>query len=322
MSSVKKLIILVAISFVLSICLMPHTLADTTEIVTDGVDDVIVMSYTDDSEEQSVTDTKPNLDITKLTYVKSDQTSKITLKIEVNGVIEDKNDFADIDNLTDYSGAVITYLVLLQTSNNSYEFTYSDEILDGGDDATFSVSGSELSITFSLIENDETFVSLYGYSMEMDFTNILNAMIYMDIAPDEALFLADASGPSTGDVGEEVSFSGEVIDFFSLGTGTGTYTYLWDFGDGSADSTAQNPTHVFNYPGEYTVELTVESSTGDTTSATTSITISEKSNTNGGDTNPGENGDEDSGNGFILFIGVVLVIIVIGVIALVVVIRR
>ena len=322
MSSVKNLIILAAISFVLSISIMPHTLADTTEIVTDGIDDVIMMSYTDESEEQSVTDTKPNLDITKITYIKSDQSSEITLIVEVKGVIEDKNDFADIENLTDYSGAVVTYLVLLQTSNNSYEFTYSDEVLDGGDGATFSVSGSELSITFSLFENDETFVSLYGYSMEMDFTNILNAMIYMDIAPDEALFLADASGPSTGVVGEEISFNGDVIDFFSLGTGTGVYTYSWDFGDGSADVSEQNPTHVFNYPGEYTVELTIESSTGETTSATTTISISEESSTNGGNNNP-DNGDEgDSGSGFMLFIGVVFVIIIIGIIALVVVIRR
>jgi hypothetical protein len=30
----------------------------------------------------------------------------------------------------------------------------------------------------------------------------------------------------------------------------------WDFGDGSAHSTAQNPSHVYSYAGNYTVKLT------------------------------------------------------------------
>ena len=31
----------------------------------------------------------------------------------------------------------------------------------------------------------------------------------------------------------------------------------WDFGDGSAHSTATNPSHTYDYPGSYTVTLTV-----------------------------------------------------------------
>lgn len=38
-------------------------------------------------------------------------------------------------------------------------------------------------------------------------------------------------------------------------------SYLWDFGDGST-STAQNPSHIYNVPGDYTISLTVTDSFG------------------------------------------------------------
>lgn len=38
-------------------------------------------------------------------------------------------------------------------------------------------------------------------------------------------------------------------------------TYLWDFGDGST-STARNPTHRYDDPGNYTVQLTVTNASG------------------------------------------------------------
>jgi hypothetical protein len=47
-------------------------------------------------------------------------------------------------------------------------------------------------------------------------------------------------------------------DFSSNGT-----TYDWDFGDGSAGSTDQNPVHTFPLPGDYTVTLTVTNSCGE-----------------------------------------------------------
>lgn len=38
-------------------------------------------------------------------------------------------------------------------------------------------------------------------------------------------------------------------------------SFLWDFGDGST-STAQNPSHIYNVPGDYTISLTVTDSLG------------------------------------------------------------
>jgi len=46
-------------------------------------------------------------------------------------------------------------------------------------------------------------------------------------------------------------------------TQTGTITdRLWDFGDGTGTSTAQNPNYTYAIPGEYTVSLTVTTSIG------------------------------------------------------------
>ena len=49
-------------------------------------------------------------------------------------------------------------------------------------------------------------------------------------------------------------------------------TYSWDFGDGSALSTAANPTHVYTQPGQHLVRLTV--SDGVNTTFSTPLTIS------------------------------------------------
>ena len=51
----------------------------------------------------------------------------------------------------------------------------------------------------------------------------------------------------------------------------GTITYDWDFGDGSANSSSSNPTHVFQEIGTYTVTLTVTDDNGVSDTATLTI---------------------------------------------------
>ncbi len=51
------------------------------------------------------------------------------------------------------------------------------------------------------------------------------------------------------------------VDFTSTSTGPGTLSYLWNFGDG-ATSTLQNPSHIYNNSGAYTVTLQTTSSLG------------------------------------------------------------
>ena len=52
-----------------------------------------------------------------------------------------------------------------------------------------------------------------------------------------------------------------------------TLTYDWDFGDGSAHSTAPNPSHVYTNAGTFTAKLTVNDGHGHTDSATVPISV-------------------------------------------------
>lgn len=60
--------------------------------------------------------------------------------------------------------------------------------------------------------------------------------------------LCDAQGPDSTPVGTPASFTGNV----TLSTAcSGTPTYDWDFGDGTAHSSQQNPTHTYTVAGSY-----------------------------------------------------------------------
>ena len=63
-------------------------------------------------------------------------------------------------------------------------------------------------------------------------------------------FNVDAHGPYQGSIGEPVQFTG------SAENGTPPYDYHWDFGDGDT-SNEQNPTHIYDDAGNFTVTLTV-----------------------------------------------------------------
>ena len=64
--------------------------------------------------------------------------------------------------------------------------------------------------------------------------------------------MASAS-PTSGSAPLEVQFTGSD----SSDPDGDTLTYDWDFGDGSAHSTAADPTHTYATPGNYTATLTV-----------------------------------------------------------------
>ncbi|MGH6656040.1 MAG: PKD domain-containing protein [Actinocrinis sp.] len=78
---------------------------------------------------------------------------------------------------------------------------------------------------------------------------------------------AKATGsPSTGNAPLSESFTGSATG------GTAPYTYSWNFGDGSAASTTQNPTHTYTAAGTYTATLTVTDSSSPANTATSSVT--------------------------------------------------
>ena len=73
--------------------------------------------------------------------------------------------------------------------------------------------------------------------------------------------------PTSGQVPLNVSFTG------SASGGTPPYSYSWNFGDGSATSTAQNPHHTYNSAGTYTATLTVTDSSSPAKMASSKVPI-------------------------------------------------
>jgi PKD repeat protein len=78
----------------------------------------------------------------------------------------------------------------------------------------------------------------------------------------------DASAPASAAVGTAVSFTGSATPSDC----SGTVTYDWSFGDGSAHSAAQSPTHTYTAAGTYTWQVT-SSIQGVTCQRSGSITI-------------------------------------------------
>jgi PKD repeat protein len=328
MKTTRKIMISAAI-LTLLLGVITSVSAETTEIVTDGEDDVIIISEdmfsgeTEDDITFERTSEKPNIDITKLTYIGDEDSTQVTLKLEVNsrGVIEDRNDLEDIDpNATTFTGTVITYSLSLETSEDVYEIEYiAGNCTVNYEPVTATKVDNELSVTFDLESSDETFVSLSGTTMQFDLNSLTDIKYYMDVAPDSELFEAILNGPTSAETGEEIEFTGDYEDTFGLTASP--YTYTWNFDDGTT-STQQNPTHTYQNPGDYYVKLTVEDSTGLSSEDSIKITVTAGSSTNGDTTNGDSTNDSDGGSGLLMFIAVIAVIVIIGVVALIFVIRR
>ena len=79
---------------------------------------------------------------------------------------------------------------------------------------------------------------------------------------------ATAAGtPTSGQIPLTTNFTG------SAAGGTPPYAYSWNFGDGSAASTTQNPSHTYASVGSYTATLTVTDSASPAHTASSTVAI-------------------------------------------------
>ncbi|MDA3866371.1 MAG: PKD domain-containing protein, partial [Salinivirgaceae bacterium] len=106
----------------------------------------------------------------------------------------------------------------------------------------------------------------YNDGETLKFTAFLNSITSIEeliLTSDQTIYfnlpdpVADFNGTPT-----EIT-EGESVSFTDQSTNNPT-TWSWDFGDGNT-GTEQNPSHVYNSEGTYTVSLTVENANGSNT---------------------------------------------------------
>jgi len=279
--------------------------ADETKTIDDSEDDV--MDY-----EGETTTTKPNIDIKKVTYSKEGK--KVTLTLQVKGIIENRGDLESLTEMFSF----VSYMIVLSTSDYAYGLNYMNNtctiMTDEGEEniTDFSVDHSTLTASFDLNDENETYDFIYVYAMDVD---LLANEEYIDEANDVPLEV-ETGGPYEGYIGEDIDFMGGATG------GSPPYNWDWDFGDGNHFSGQSSSlefieaTHTYTAARIYTVTLTVIDADGTTKNATTTATITESGETNGGT----DGGTIDSN--ILLFGAVIVIIAIIGVIAVVVILRR
>ena len=92
------------------------------------------------------------------------------------------------------------------------------------------------------------------------------------VLPPNVLPIANPNGPYESRVDDEVSLSSAGSD----DTDGFITDYDWNFGDGTLHSFDQNPIHIYEADGTFTVTLTVTDDRGGTASETTTITVEKK----------------------------------------------
>lgn len=127
-------------------------------------------------------------------------------------------------------------------------------------------------------------VSLIADRLTFQFSGIGTASIELAVAEENSIdaTAVDDDEPDledllVADFDTDVA-SGDpplTVEFTDISEGT-PIAWLWNFGDGSATTTTQNPTHEFTESGTYNVTLTVTDANGNTSSVTHTIVVNDE----------------------------------------------
>ncbi len=310
---------------------------DESDTVNDGLNDVYTFDFLDvysENFEMGIVDPDDydridveNLDIAKAEYERTGNTVTLSLEVNEDGIIEDRGSFDDL--FFSSAGLIydtVGYQFLLLTSEYEYSISYANDTCkllyssstEYGDfvnisESNYSVDDNKLEVTIELFSDDETYEELQATTsyIYIDLTDVdpelsdpeaLESFIFLkDDAPNQPLTI-DAYTQNLGFIDTEISFNSSV--FYGLPP----YTYEWKFGDGQT-STKANPTHTYTKKGTYEWNLSVTDSDGNTQYAEGEIEIKVETSTE--ETAP-----------ILLFIGIIVVIAIVGAIAVVIIIRR
>ncbi|MBX0295323.1 PKD domain-containing protein [Haloarcula nitratireducens] len=166
-----------------------------------------------------------------------------------------------------------------------------DQTVDEGDDVTLDASGSDdpdgdslsytwtqtagpsvsvsdtVSPTFTAPSVDSTTTLTFEVEVADGNGGTDTDTVSVTVDPVNEDPSASISGPTSAQVGEELTFDAVASDDGSIAS------YEWDFDDGETAS-GQSVTHAFDSEGDYTVELTVTDDEGATTTATQTVSVS------------------------------------------------
>ncbi len=151
--------------------------------------------------------------------------------------------------------------------------TYVHELWmsDGTEAGTKYVDMNASSIRNYVILNGE----LYFYGVDGTISSYDN-----DIGTE--LYRYSSSGSDIESTALETSLDSNITDgtvplntsfTCTVDSGNPPYTFSWNFGDGSTESTVQNPSHTYEYAGEYAATCTVTDDNGQTITETVNIQV-------------------------------------------------
>lgn len=147
-------------------------------------------------------------------------------------------------------------------ATHSYSWNFGDNTTGSGSNPTHVyAAGGNYTVTMTVVNSTQTYISTVplkvtgtsGPCQPMTANNLYP--VYQN--PSFTCTAANNSGCQPG----------QVLTFVPQGSGydlgCSTHTFDWDFGDSSAHSTAQSPTHIYNAIGTYTITLKVHNSQQD-----------------------------------------------------------
>lgn len=168
-------------------------------------------------------------------------TKNMTITNDAYQSVTDGQDFYILVMADDASS--LDYATFIGEQHNDWCSNSGRDHVDGGTSRFDKRGNIYQSVCASCGGCDEFPTSNGAWSSTNDSYNCNNAVFRFSFMEDIAT--ADFSQPNTGCAPYTVNFNN-----LSMGT-----NFIWNFGDGSANSTLKNPTHTYTTSGKYTITL-------------------------------------------------------------------